>query len=675
MVSANGDLHLPISNEQCMPENNGSLGFEAPTPRQVLRVTLNLKYLIDKVVPIVYDPNDIVCDHSEILSPKVVKLAYEACGGNPKDKANKRKYQSVIIFSLLKVCEWYSILATMEVHNAKLYETRNLASQQLCKLLIEREETRDLQFLFMQLLLRRYVINENDEDQEPLNALELATDMHCTTVIGSSGFQRCLKWIWRGWIVQNGLDPTTFIKDDSLAEVSLISHFNPVRLKAPVYQNYLQMIFSFLFLGLYTLVVNGKDSERVQSFDLLESIFYVFNTGFILDELTKLYYIGYAHLSFWNLFNDTTYLIITFAMGFRAMSVTPLNAKYSSEDWDKISYRVLSCAAPFVWSRLLLYLESQRFIGIMLVILKHMMKESIVFFFLLFLIMIGFTQGFLGLDSADGKRDITGPILGNLTITVLGLGSFDVFEEFAPPYAAILYYGYYFIVSVILLNILIALYSTAYQKVIDNADDEYMALMSQKTLRYIRAPDEDVYVSPLNLIEVFMTPIFRILPPKRAKDLSYTVMTIVYSPFLLLISVKETREARRIKYNRMKRLNDDANEYDTPWDLTDGYLDDDDGLFSDNRNSGMRATQLKNSRSLKLQRTAEQEDVHFKVPKKWYKNVKKCSPSFEQYDNDDTEDDVGEDKDEVKELTKKVENLTAVITDLLEKLDIKDKKE
>ena len=109
--------------------------------------------------------------------------------------------------------------------------------------------------------------------------------------------------------------------------------------------------------------------------------------------------------------------------------------------------------------------------------------------------------------------------------------------------------------------------------------------------------------------------------------------------------------------------------------MTDGYLDDDDGLFSDNRNSGMRATQLKNSRSLKLQRTAEQEDVHFKVPKKWYKNVKKCSPSFEQYDNDDTEDDVGEDKDEVKELTKKVENLTAVITDLLEKLDIKDKKE
>nr|CAA64009.1 YOR3151w [Saccharomyces cerevisiae]CAA99283.1 unnamed protein product [Saccharomyces cerevisiae] len=451
--------------------------------------------------------------------------------------------------------------------------------------------------------------------------------------------------------------------------------FQPRKIKGACIPKLFADDLLILFLGLYTLVVNGKDSERVQSFDLLESIFYVFNTGFILDELTKLYYIGYAHLSFWNLFNDTTYLIITFAMGFRAMSVTPLNAKYSSEDWDKISYRVLSCAAPFVWSRLLLYLESQRFIGIMLVILKHMMKESIVFFFLLFLIMIGFTQGFLGLDSADGKRDITGPILGNLTITVLGLGSFDVFEEFAPPYAAILYYGYYFIVSVILLNILIALYSTAYQKVIDNADDEYMALMSQKTLRYIRAPDEDVYVSPLNLIEVFMTPIFRILPPKRAKDLSYTVMTIVYSPFLLLISVKETREARRIKYNRMKRLNDDANEYDTPWDLTDGYLDDDDGLFSDNRNSGMRATQLKNSRSLKLQRTAEQEDVHFKVPKKWYKNVKKCSPSFEQYDNDDTEDDAGEDKDEVKELTKKVENLTAVITDLLEKLDIKDKKE
>jgi hypothetical protein len=47
-----------------------------------------------------------------------------------------------------------------------------------------------------------------------------------------------------------------------------------------------------------------------------------------------------------------------------------------------------------------------------------------------------------------------------------------------PPFGIILYYVFTFVVMVILLNILIALYNSAYEDITENALDEYMALVS-----------------------------------------------------------------------------------------------------------------------------------------------------------------------------------------------------
>ena len=51
-----------------------------------------------------------------------------------------------------------------------------------------------------------------------------------------------------------------------------------------------------------------------------------------------------------------------------------------------------------------------------------------------------------------------------------------------------------------LLNILIALYNSAYEDITDNAIDEYMALFSQKTMQFVRAPDENVFIARKSLI-------------------------------------------------------------------------------------------------------------------------------------------------------------------------------
>lgn len=619
---------LPTSRQDCQTDHYGNIiDLMPPNSRQVLRIALNLKYLIDKLIPIAIDESEIVKDGSNVLTPKVIQLTYEACGGDQSNKEYQQKYRAVLVFCLIKVSSWYNQLSSVEISNSKLYDVRSITAQQLAKIIIAKEEKKNLHFLFMQMLLRKYAINENDKDVEPTNAVEMATDLHCTIVIGSNGFQRCLRWLWRGWIVQSRHDPMIFIKEERIASTKFWHHFNPERIKTPKYQNILQIIFSILFLLIFTSVVNGKSGTTVAPLAPIEGIFFVFTFGYICDEIFKLYYVGVAYFSFWTLFNDTLYLVILFSMFFRFNSIFPTFLKNRPpEYWDRISYRLLSCAAPLVWSRLLLYLESERFVGAMMVVLKHMMKESLVFFVLLILIMLGFVQGFLGLDLSDGEREITAPILTNLVITVFGMGSFDAFEHFAPPYAAFLYYSYCFIVSVILLNILIALYSNAYQHVVENADDEYMALMSQKTLRFIRAPDEDVYVSPLNLIELCFKPIMCLLNEERRKDLNYLVMLILYSPMLTYVVSKEIREAKRIKYNRMKNLPDDSNEVDTPWDLGDGFFDFDESLFgySDDRN-GFRATLSMNRRSQQLQREAERSDKNFSVKNDWFKEVKRIS--------------------------------------------------
>ena len=49
--------------------------------------------------------------------------------------------------------------------------------------------------------------------------------------------------------------------------------------------------------------------------------------------------------------------------------------------------------------------------------------------------------------------------------------------------------------SLVLLNILIALFNSAYEDITDNAIDEYMGLFAQKTMQFVRAPDENVFIA------------------------------------------------------------------------------------------------------------------------------------------------------------------------------------
>jgi hypothetical protein len=211
------------------------------------------------------------------------------------------------------------------------------------------------------------------------------------------------------------------------------------------------------------------------------------------------------------------------------------------------------------WMRLLLYLDSVRFFGAMLVVLKVMMKESIIFFALLIVIIVGFLQAFVGMDNADNKTDATIFILQAMANAIMQSPDFDGFDNFAPPFGIILYYIFTFLIMVVLLNILIALYNSAYEDITDNAIDEYMALFAQKTMQFVRAPDENVFIAPLNLIELFglIIPFEWWLPRHVYAKLNDYVMAVLYSPLLIVAAYFETRSAKAVKTNRNNRRDDD----------------------------------------------------------------------------------------------------------------------
>lgn len=211
------------------------------------------------------------------------------------------------------------------------------------------------------------------------------------------------------------------------------------------------------------------------------------------------------------------------------------------------------------WMRLLLYLDSIRFFGAMLVVLKVMMKESLIFFALLIVIVIGFLQAFIGMDNADNKSTATKFILQAMANAVMQSPDFDGFDNFAPPFGIILYYIFTFLIMVVLLNILIALYNSAYEDITDNAIDEYMALFSQKTMQFVRAPDENVFIAPLNLIEIFclILPLEWWMPRKQYAKLNDYVMGVIYSPLLFIAAWFETKSAQMVKSNRRRGEEDD----------------------------------------------------------------------------------------------------------------------
>ncbi|ORY59769.1 uncharacterized protein BCR38DRAFT_399142 [Pseudomassariella vexata] len=542
------DYHIHESRRRLLPryrEQNIESAIPAP---EVTKVALRLRYLIEEAVPCELEEAQIVRPHSKIITKKVVKAAKEAGGPD---------HQACVVFCLLVTKRWFKHQAVIELWDAELHALRATACEVIAKQIIESEE--DIGYLLHSVLLKRYSIMVDGEATPPVNVIEKAVDLHALNVIGSSGYQKCVTYLWKGWLVQDENDPASFIDYRDRDNTSFWNHLDPDRMRAPMYQNAAQLLISLIYLALYTGAINTINPDG--DLDAVEALLYIFTFGFICDELTKFWKAGYHIIGFWNAFNALLYsmLVVSLVMRFIAFS-HPWDESGDRRKFNELSYNFLAFTAPLFWARLLLYLDSFRFFGAMLVVVKVMMKESVIFFALLFVMIVGFLQAFIGMDYADDMAaDDTAFILQAMANAVMQSPDFSGFERFSPPFGIILYYVFTFVIMIVLLNILIALYNSAYEDIYENADDEFLGLFAQKTMQFVRAPDENVFIAPFNLIELFclIIPFEWWLPKHMYERLNDIVMGTIYSPLLVAAAFFEVHTARGIRSNRKRGEEDD----------------------------------------------------------------------------------------------------------------------
>ncbi|KAG8627226.1 hypothetical protein KVT40_004709 [Elsinoe batatas] len=549
---------LPYSQNHHIPS--------AIPAKEVTKIALRLKHQIETVIPCEIEEERITTAHSGIITPAVIKTAQSA----GKFGSGEHDYSACVVFCLLICKKWFKRQALLELWDSDMHDVRAVACEVIAKRIIEAEE--DIGYLFQEILLKRYSIVVDGEDTAAMNVVEKAVDLHALRVIGSSGYQKCNDYLWRGWLVQDDEDPSRFVEYKEKASTDYWVHFDPDRMRVPLYQNALQILISLAYLGLYTGAISTINQDG--DLDVVEGILYIFTAGFLLDELAKFWKVGYWHLSFWTAFNLTLYALLTTSFITRMIGLgfapdTDKRIKYNT-----LSYNFLAFSAPMFWGRLLLYLDTFRFFGAMLVVLKVMMRESLIFFALLIVVLIGFAQAFIGMDQAD-DNDVTAAsfVFQSLINAIMGSPEFDGFDRFAPPFGLILYYIYNFIIAVILLNILIALFNSAYEDIYENAIDEYMALFSQKTMQFVRAPDENVFIAPFNLIElvVLVLPCEWWMSKPLYEKVNDYVMFAIYSPLLLITAAWETHVAVKVKFNRKRGEEDEdvVNE----WEQMGGEVD------------------------------------------------------------------------------------------------------
>ena len=417
-VSQWQSLTKRVVNHSVLPTRRDHVPPPPFPPKEVTKVALRLKHQIEQVIPCELEEDKVTKPHSSILTAAVLETTKKAGG---------QEYKACVVYCLLVVKKWFKSQALHELWDADLHEVRAVAAEMLAKRIIEDEE--DTDYLMEEVLLKRYSILVNGEPTIPANAIERAVDLHALTVIGSSGYQKCISYLWRGWLVQDDEDPNRFVNYDNKTNTDYWSHLDPDRMRVPRYQNAVQIAMSVIYLALYTGAINTINPSG--DLDIVEALLYIFTVGFICDEASKFWKVGRFYIGFWNVFNLTLYALLATSFIMRLVAYGHGRGSVERGHFNELSYNFLAFTAPMFWMRLLLYLDTYRFFGAMLVVLKVMMRESLIFFALLIVVLIGFLQAFIGMDLTDDALTDTGFITHAMLAAILQSPEFDGFDNFA----------------------------------------------------------------------------------------------------------------------------------------------------------------------------------------------------------------------------------------------------
>ncbi|KAG1761379.1 hypothetical protein EDD22DRAFT_897285 [Suillus occidentalis] len=505
-----------------------------PSPDTLTKLMKRLRALATKLLPVEVDEASINDPTSRIITPNVISAFSDAAGD----------FGEALPYSLL--CARACFMREAYLNPADFGENRGraVACEVLARRIVHQSPSEKIKYL----MSTRYRHRELDGDiSEASSALEIAIDTHCTIFLSSTEAQSVVRALWNGELVQTltDQDDIQYVSYHKSRRAGLWGHMDPSRISVPRYQNFLRIVIWFFFLAVYSQAVR-EPLDRLDPnhtvLDVWEIVLYIMALAFSLEDIVRFYklfkYATYRAFGFWNAVAFITDSLLLAACLLRIAGL------YATGDHSNTlrlrSFQVLSFVAPFIWIKLITIFDGYQYVGTMQICVARMLQESGIFFALLSVLGIGFLQGLYALDAADGSSEDPSVVVNVLVQGLLQSPNYDKFSD--SPVGLTLYYLWNVTTAIILLNVLISLFSSAYADVVDDAEAEYMTFYAGKTVSMIRAPDSYVYPAPFNLVEVFFVAPFEIFALRHQSyaKLNRIVMGIIFFVPLTFIALFET---------------------------------------------------------------------------------------------------------------------------------------
>ncbi|KAI0677344.1 hypothetical protein C8Q78DRAFT_1002340 [Trametes maxima] len=474
-----------------------------PSPDTVTSLIRRVKVMTLKLLPVEVPPDSISDPTSRVITPQVINAFIDAAGD----------FMEALPYCFLRARREFIWDAN---HNPADYG-ENFCRATACEVLARRVVHQAPPEKISAIMASRFCHREIDGDESGRSsALELAIDCHCTIFLSSSEAQDVVQDLWSGRTVQvyDKDGDISFVPYGDVRYSGFWSHLNPSRLGVPRYQNIFRITVWFLFLFSYSQAVReplDKLDPDHSDLDGWEIVMYVLALAFSLEVCTQIFKIltlvSWRAFGFWHVISFVTDCLLTAAFVVRLAGIASVGDQSASLRLR--SFQCLSFAAPLLWMKLIPIFDGYKFVGTMQICVARMLKESGFFFCLLALLGIGFLQGLYALDAADGRTDHPTEILNGLIQALLQSPNYEMFSP--SPLGLTLYYLWNVATAVVLLNVLISLFSSAYEDVVEDAAAEYLTYFAGKVIGMVRAPDEFIYPPPLNILEIFFIAPFDVI--------------------------------------------------------------------------------------------------------------------------------------------------------------------
>ncbi|KAJ3052609.1 hypothetical protein HK097_005975 [Rhizophlyctis rosea] len=441
--------------------------------------------------------------------------------------------------------------------------------------------------LFIDMLTSRFPKIEGQPD-ELESALEVAVSSAALNFVNEESIRECVEYIWNGRLMPHPNPYQTPDPDSGYIRMYLSPPEGPRtgfaaladgRLRVPAYLYAAETFFNFVLLAVFTWVVN----ERTADPGFMEWLMYILVIAAAFDEIRQMINEGlqFYFLTLWNVI-DITVLSLFFAAAFFRILGEIKGQDDVYGGYVDLSYDLLSVNAVFLWFRVVNVLSGINYFGEMVIIVRAMVRDALIFFVLYFFVLAGFTQAFVGLTANASEVHSPIEILALLSRAVLQAPDFDRARDTHPTFGEPLMVLYMVLGAVILVNMLVAFFNQSYSDVVAKAREEHLLHFSIKVLSFYKRPDDHPFPPPFNLLDATLFPIPRLLCPTQIySPAEGFIWYVVLLPLHLSVAVYEELNTLWRKWKGKEHV---AGELDAYLDAPN--LEDVSGETSDSEDNG-----------------------------------------------------------------------------------------